>query len=376
MKANPTLHIVCFHNPYPPVYGGVIDVYYKLKALHALGVKVHFHCFVDTKNPDVSALENLTEAVYVYRRTAKIVKLFSVFPFSAVSRYCQKLYANLQAVEAPILCEGLQSSFVIHQHAFPNRQKLLRLHNIESNYYRGLAQSETRFWKRWLYQRETKKYEHYQAVIAKFDRVFALSHFEQHYVQTHFGNSVYLPVFHGNSHYTELPEFGDFAFYHGDLRLADNRKAVAFLVEVFKEIPDYQLVIASSNAENYVQKLIEVVPNCTFVLLRSQNQLNMLWSATQINVMLSFQESGTKLKTINSLSKSRHCLINSNMVDDPQIQALCHLANTKEEFVAAIQILRFEEFTTAIQDQRKAVFAHLLSDEKNAQLLLNELAEV
>lgn len=92
--------------------------------------------------------------------------------------------------------------------------------------------------------------------------------------------------------------------------------------------------------------------------------------------MLSFQESGTKLKTINSLSKSRHCLINSNMVDDPQIQALCHLANTKEEFVAAIQILRFEEFTTAIQDQRKAVFAHLLSDEKNAQLLLNELAEV
>jgi glycosyltransferase involved in cell wall biosynthesis len=373
MKANKTLHIVCFHNPYPPVYGGVIDVYYKVKALHALGIKIHFHCFIDEKKPDLTALHTLCEAVYVYPRRFKFFKLFSRFPFSVVSRYSKKLVHNLESIDAPILCEGLQSSFVLHQHAFPNRKKMLRLHNIESNYYTGLAQSETRFWKRLLFVREAKKYEAYQAVMAKFDRVFTLSHFEQAYVQKQFGNGEYVPVFHGNSRFSKLTDFGDFALYHGDLRMSDNRKAVAFLVDVFAKIPNYNLIIASSKAASYVQKLIKNIPSITYVPLKTQNQLDMLLSSAQVNVMLSFQQSGTKLKTINSLFKSRHCIINENMVDDPQILALCTVASTAEEFKSAIEELRFVDFTPEIQEQRKRVAETLLSDLKNAKIILDYL---
>ncbi|MCX6283192.1 MAG: mannosyltransferase, partial [Bacteroidetes bacterium] len=39
------LHIVSFDIPYPPDYGGVIDVYYKIKTLSEAGVKIHLHCF-------------------------------------------------------------------------------------------------------------------------------------------------------------------------------------------------------------------------------------------------------------------------------------------------------------------------------------------
>ena len=39
------LHIISFTIPYPPNYGGAIDVFYKIKALHSAGVKVHLHCF-------------------------------------------------------------------------------------------------------------------------------------------------------------------------------------------------------------------------------------------------------------------------------------------------------------------------------------------
>jgi glycosyltransferase involved in cell wall biosynthesis len=371
MKANQTLHIVCFHNPYPPVYGGVIDVYYKLKALHALGIQVHFHCFIDESKPDLTALHRLCEAVYIYPRKFKFFKLFSRFPFSVVSRYSPQLYKNLEAVDAPILCEGLQSSFVLHQHDFPNRMKLLRLHNIESNYYTGLAKSETRFWKRLLFVREAKKYAAYQAVLGKFDRVFTLSHFEQDYVQTHFGNGTYVPVFHGNSRFAALADFGDFAFYHGDLRMSDNRKAVAFLVDVFAKIPNYNLIIASSKAASYVQKLIKDIPSITYVPLKTQNQLDTLLSSAQVNVMLSFQQSGTKLKTINSLFKSRHCVVNENMVDDPEILALCTVASTPEEFKSAIEELRFVDFTPEIQEQRQQVAETLLSDEKNAQKIID-----
>ena len=39
------IHIVCFDVPHPPDYGGVIDIYYKVKSLHELGIKVHLHCY-------------------------------------------------------------------------------------------------------------------------------------------------------------------------------------------------------------------------------------------------------------------------------------------------------------------------------------------
>ncbi len=39
------LHIISFDIPYPPNYGGVIDVYFKIRTLHELGIKIHLHCF-------------------------------------------------------------------------------------------------------------------------------------------------------------------------------------------------------------------------------------------------------------------------------------------------------------------------------------------
>ena len=39
------LHIVTFNVPWPADYGGVIDVYYRVKALSEMGVRVHLHCY-------------------------------------------------------------------------------------------------------------------------------------------------------------------------------------------------------------------------------------------------------------------------------------------------------------------------------------------
>ena len=39
------LNIIAFNIPWPANYGGIIDVYYKIKALHQCGVKIILHCF-------------------------------------------------------------------------------------------------------------------------------------------------------------------------------------------------------------------------------------------------------------------------------------------------------------------------------------------
>ena len=61
------VNIVSFNIPYPPNYGGVIDVFYKIKALSKEGYEVHLHTFVyDRTSSD--ELERLCKKVYYYKR--------------------------------------------------------------------------------------------------------------------------------------------------------------------------------------------------------------------------------------------------------------------------------------------------------------------
>ena len=76
------LHIISFDVPYPANYGGVIDVFYKMKALHEAGIKIHLHCF-EYGRPAAKELESLCEKVYYYKRNMSKLQLFSKLPFVA-----------------------------------------------------------------------------------------------------------------------------------------------------------------------------------------------------------------------------------------------------------------------------------------------------
>ncbi len=361
------LHIISFDNPYPPVYGGVIDVFYKLKALHRLGYDIYLHCFVDADIEPADELKELVKEVFFYHRNKKqsAHKLLSRFPFAVYSRYDKDLYANVKRIEAPVLFEGQQTTFLVRRHDFPDRKLVLRLHNLEANYFLGQSRSETHPAKKAAYFSEYLKYKAYTKDLAKFDAVFALSHAENDFVQKRFGNSSYVPVFHGNETVAPLSGFGKYAFYHGDLRLADNLRAVKFLIGVFRKIPDYNLVIASGCNAALVKRLIGKTENISYEKIENQHRLTQLLGDAHINVMLSFQESGTKLKLVNALYKSRFCVINGNMVDDKELRDLCTMAETEAEFIDAVNILKDQPYGDA--QKRQEVLSQILDDLDNAR---------
>ena len=89
------LNIVAFDNPYPPTYGGVIDVYYKLKALANLGIKIHLHFYAKEKG-DSSELEKICEEVVIYNRSIGLFKHLSTSPYIVQSRTAKALKLNLK----------------------------------------------------------------------------------------------------------------------------------------------------------------------------------------------------------------------------------------------------------------------------------------
>ena len=360
------LHIVSFENPFPPDFGGVIDVFYKVKALHSFGFSIYLHCYYEDRSEVSEELKAITEKVYLYKKNKNPFFVFSKYPLPVICRYDNDLIENIRKHQAPILFEGLHSTMILRKAKLENK-KYLRLHNIESNFYSGMSKSETNWVKKVLYYFVAKKYLSYQKTIADFDYTFTLSRYELEEAKKLTPNCMYVPVFHGNEINKPLSEFGKYAFYHGDLRLADNKKAALFLIEVFKEIPDYNLIIASSNGKKLIENKVKNISNVSFVEIVDENHLNELFENAHINVMLSFQEAGTKLKVINSLFKSRFCLINKNMVDDTNLLSLCEIAESKSEFINKIKLLKDKPYTQ--NDAKKEVLLKVLNDKENAKLI-------
>lgn len=361
------IQIVSFDTPFPPKYGGAIDVFYKIKSLHAIGYKIILHSFAKQPNTISSELTNLIHKSYFYKLDDSLLSLISLLPISVRRRNSKLLITNLKKVNAPILFESSKVTGLLDSNTFP--KMYLRLHNIESDYFRGLAKSESNYFKKALYFIESLKFRHFEKNMNVFDAVFTLSRHEQNWSLERNRKSQYIPLFHGNEAVKKLSPFGKYAIYSGDMQTADNRKAVKFLVSVFNQIPDFELVIVVSDRVDFVQNEIGNVKNCKVVKIENYVHLQGLLAEAHINVMVSFQASGTKLKLVNALFNSRHCLINENMVDDKTILSLCEIAVTQNDFIAKIQALKSKPYSDF--ENRESVLSSVFNDKKNAQKLID-----
>src|SRR5690606_10265300 len=124
------LHVVSFGVPYPPVYGGAMDVYFRLQAFHKLGAKVHLHCFVYSGQQPGEELTPLCETITYYRRSFLRFWFRPYLPLLVSSRMSGRLLQNLNSLPLPVLMEGIHTSGWWQN---ISRERLfLRAHNVES----------------------------------------------------------------------------------------------------------------------------------------------------------------------------------------------------------------------------------------------------
>lgn len=364
------INIIAMDYLYPPNYGGIIDIYFKIKALHKIGYLIHLHIFTKEIPQNDDSLKQFTKSIYYYKTKIKWYHIFSQLPISIISRKNKKLTENLLLNNAPILFESLKTTCLINDIRLKNRIKLLRLHNLEENYFRGVAKSETNLFKKYFFYREAKKFENY-TIWPKFNSILTLSEFENSTLQEKKIKSQYIPVFHGNENVKQLSEYGQNILFHGDLSTADNLKSCLFLIDVFKKFPNFNLVIASGSKKGLIDNKIKGFPNIEFVALKDFNHLLQLFEAAHICICWSFQNSGTKLKLINALFNSRFSIINQNIIDDKKIIPLCTMVFTKEELVDTIKKLMKQPYAASEFLARKNVLENHLNDTQNAKKILD-----
>jgi len=364
------LHIVSFDVPHPPDYGGVIDVYYKLKALHSIGVKIHLHCF-DYGRGERKELAGYCHKVYYYSRTTRKTLLFNKLPFIVISRKSPALLRRLLKDNHPILFEGLHSCLYLDHPKLAARIKMVRTHNVEHEYYMALARVENNGFKKAYFARETLKLRAYEAVLKHATRVLAISPNDTRHFSRHYGNAEYIPAFHSEGGGGFVEEKERIAFYHGNLAVGENDKAAIFLTEEVFSQSSYPLVIAGNNPSVELERAVNDQPNVTLLSDVTTDEIREWVQKSWINILPTFQNTGIKLKLLFSLYNGGYCLVNSVMVKDTGLEEYCVVKDEPQEMVSAMEALMRLPFSREEFNTRVASLNKTFSNEVNAQKILD-----
>lgn len=368
------LHIVSFSIPFPANYGGVIDVFYKLKALHKAGIKIHLHCY-QYDRPETPELNLYCESVNYYPRKTGIASQFSLKPYIVESRQSDELLKNLVSNNYPILFEGLHSCYYLNHKSLQARTLIYRESNIEHDYYFNLFKSEKNPGRKAFFLLESMKLQQYQNQLKFATKMLVVSQTDRDYLAKQFPQKevVYLPSFHGNSEVNSQPGKGDYVLYHGNLSVGENALAAEYLVkEVFNTI-QVPLKIAGLNPSESLKNLVAGFKNIELIPNPPQAEMEALIKNAQINILVTFQATGLKLKLLNTLYNGRWMLVNREMLAGTGLESLCEIAADTAEMKKKVIELFNSEFDHSQLLARSELLQKRFSDEANAGKLIKEV---
>ncbi len=367
-----SINIVSFDIPFPANYGGVIDVFYKVKALHSKGIKIHLHCF-EYGRAHAKELEALCEKVYYYKRKTGVMNIFSMLPYNVKSRQSEELAQILLSNNYPILFEVLHTCYLMSDERFKKRFKIYRHSNIEHDYYYHLSQSEKKTFKRIYLQQEAKKLKQFESVVQHADLILAVNENDLNYFKTKYPKvkSEFLPSFHSNDTVNIKEGKGDYILYNGNLSISENYSAVTWLVNnVFSKI-NHPVIIAGLNPPVFLLDLIKPFNHIQILANPSETEMQNLISNAHIHALYTEQATGLKLKLVNSLFNGRFVICNNKMLEGTGMHSNAGLfiMNSAKEIIETINDVNQLSFTNDKLKERKALLDNF-SNQKNANLLL------
>lgn len=334
----PDLHMVCFDRPWPPGYGGIQDVHYRWKAWCEAGHQITMHTF-DYGRQSQAPKPNWAKEVKLYKRSSFKKSGWGKQPYIVASRKSTALWKALSEDDAPIWLEGQHSTAWLPKlrKAFPNRCIVVRCHNIEADYYRGLAKNEHRLIPKFYFKWEAARLRSAEKILALASGLVVirpgdLNHFEKYGrpVCLHYPGHPW-KVEHNHSPFLPM------ALYHGDLTVIENQAAVRWLLSL-PWTNDFPLWIAGRGANALAKKY----PNKQVRWLEApgNTELKQWMESCCVHVLPTNQNTGVKLKLLHALSTGRPILCNPPMVEGTGLEAFCHIKSSKEDWTKSLSEAR------------------------------------
>jgi hypothetical protein len=368
------LHIVCLDVPYPVDYGGVFDLFWKIKTLHQLGIKIHLHCFEYGRN-EQPELEKLCEEVLYYPRNEGHKGFSTSIPYIVASRAASALSDNLLKDDYPVILEGIHCTYPLYCNKLNDRKVILRLHNVEHEYYHHLFRHESSLIKKAYFFNESRLLKCYEGKLANKARILAVAQkdVEAYKEQFHADNIGYLPVFIPFQEITAVEGMGTYCLYHGNLSIAENEKSAIWLIEKVFDKLKIPFVIAGKNPSSRLKRLAS--SHCQICLIENPGEEEMkdLIAKAQVNILPSFNATGIKLKLLNALFNGRHCVVNEAAINGSGLASACHIGDSPQALKEILVQLYRQYFGEEEIILRQKMLLNVYNNETNGKRLIKEI---
>lgn len=354
------VHIVSFDVPFPADYGGVIDVFSRVKWFSENGWQVKLHCF-EYKRPKAAELDKYAE-VHYYKRPLGLRYWFSKKPFIVNTRINKELEEMLKNTSDEVILEGLHCAHYLNLQA---GKFYLRAHNIEHEYYSKLAEN-TSFLRRIYYRSEANKLKAYESVLAKAKVILAISEIEaKHFLQLNTNTVVVPPILELK---TEFSGTKPFVLFHGSLFVEENREAVDWILNnITSRLPDTRIVIAGKDPSTALEeKCIE--QNVELYANPSQEELEELVQTARVHLLYTNNDSGLKLKFLNAMNSPGHIICSKEIVAGSGLKKGFHLIASPTQTIALVKELLLSEMSQNERNERIQSLQSISGDQKLAEL--------
>jgi hypothetical protein len=366
------VHLVSFNVPYPPDYGGVMDVFYKIQALNQQGIGIILHCFCYGRSRS-KTLERECLRVHYYRRELNFFHFFSTEPFIVLSRKNDLLLKNLLADKNPIIFEGLHTTHFLDHPALADRIKMVRTHNIEHIYYRNLASNDKNPLRKLFYNIEARKLERYEPKLLNATYLLSISPGDTEYFRSRYDNVLFVGPFHPGNDCMSASGMGNYVLLHSDFSTSENNAAASYILKELAPYWKFRTIVAGKRPSSEIFRMASVLSHVEVVPNPSMKQMGELIANAQVCLLNASQPTGMKLKLINALCGGRHVITSGEVVAGTNLDSLCHVALNRDEWLSLTDRLMKEEFTADMKIRRKTVLQEVADNHVNARMIVETL---
>jgi len=375
--SNLHLHIIAFDIPYPPTYGGVIDIFYQIKALSDAGVMIHLHAFEYGKGQRSEVLKDLCYSVNYYTRKTGFLSSLGLKPYITASRRSELLMTELSKDHYPILFEGLHTCYHINDNRLKGRLKLFRATNIEHLYYANLALAERNILHKIYFLTAALKLRYYQKAVLNADMILTVSNSDTDYFQKKFPSKkvITIPCFHANKWTHDGKGGASYILFHGNLKVAENERVAIYLMRRIMNNIDYPFIIAGNKPSKRLYNIANKYPNITIIFSPDETKMAELITLAHIHLLITFQSTGLKLKLLNALYNGCFVIANSKILHGTGLESLCYVANTPDEMKRQVQLLIKTDYQVVEKKRNINVLLENYDNVKNAGILITLINE-
>ncbi|MBS1617368.1 MAG: hypothetical protein JST76_02565, partial [Bacteroidetes bacterium] len=168
---------------------------------------------------------------------------------------------------------------------------------------------------------------------------------------------------------------GSYVLYHGNLSVVENNQAAIFIVKKIAAEMTVPFIIAGKNPTDALKKEVARYPHIEMVENPSFERIADLLSNAHINLLTTFQNTGIKLKLLNSLYRGRFCLVNSKMVNNTGLESLCVIEDNPNATKRLITDMMNLDFDQHHINKRRQLLDHEFSNRANATKIIKAIWE-